>query len=262
MQEALDRIYQQDEYFENYYATAQGIKGYIDSIAVNGGYDEEMLALIKRFKNKGNLLDIGCAGGRFLANARKQGFNVCGIEPNPRMAAYAHDVLGLDVHCRNLEEGCGAANYFDIIHAADVLEHILEIKKAMAIIRRLLHNDGILVIKQPLMYNISLFNFFLKGNMLFKRDRYSLNPPAHLWEFDASSFRRFLRQEGLEIVYYKVFEGRAKPAAVYGAPTVKNKAACGLKHLSSFVSNYLLKGLGWGDRAIAVCKKAGNANSE
>ena len=46
--------------------------------------------------------------------------------------------------------------------------------------------------------------------MLLKHDRYSANPPAHLWEFTASSLKKFLLQNNWKIIYWLVFETKAK----------------------------------------------------
>lgn len=258
-QETLNKIYNGNDYFESYYATPTGIKGYIEGMADYNIYDEKAINLIKKYKKSGRLLDVGCAGGHFLINAKKSGYTVFGVEPNEKMAKYARDTLGFDVACKNLEDVTFDHNYFDVIHAGDILEHLLELPKSVEIIKGLLADDGILAIEQPLMYNNSIFNLFLRMNMLVKKSKYSASPPTHLWEFNATTLKKFLRKMGFEIVYYRISESRAKPLTAYEVPSTKNKVAFYIKNFSSFISNHVAKESGLGDRAFVVCKKTNGA---
>ncbi len=54
--------------------------------------------------SSGRLLDIGCAGGVFLDEARQRGFEVTGIELNASMALHARSKYGLEVMNARLEE--------------------------------------------------------------------------------------------------------------------------------------------------------------
>lgn len=46
---------------------------------------------------RGRLLDVGCAAGFFLDEARRRGWEVAGVDPSAAMCAHARDTLGLDV---------------------------------------------------------------------------------------------------------------------------------------------------------------------
>ncbi|MBU2541469.1 MAG: class I SAM-dependent methyltransferase [Candidatus Omnitrophica bacterium] len=252
----LDNIYNTDDYFDSYYVTVSGKKPYLEAMADYTEADEKIIKIIKKYKQDGRLLDVGCAGGHFLMNARKSGFKTFGVEPNKKMAEHARVVLGLDVVCGTLEDVDYEPDYFDIIHAGDVLEHMLNIRKSLEVLKTLLKEDGILIINQPLLYNKSLFDLFLKFNMLFKKNRYSNNPPAHLWEFNSTAIKKFLKNLGFEIIYYKVSEVQAKPLSVDKNHTLKNRIGYYIKNFSSIISNSLLfKMFEFGDRAIIVCKK-------
>jgi SAM-dependent methyltransferase len=255
-QEVLDNIYGGDEYFDTYYLTSSGAKPYIEGMMDFNAQDEEVIGLIKKFKATGSLLDVGCAAGHFLINARNSGYEVHGIEPNKKMAEYAKERFGLNIACGGLENGKFTGFSFDIIHTGDVLEHLLLIRENVDIIKYLLKDSGILVIEQPMMYNKTLFNLLLKLNMAFKKNRYSNNPPVHLWEFDSRTLPIFLKNMGFKLLYYKEFESRAKPLNMNKRLSIKNILGYHIKNISSYISNsILLKGLGVGDRALLVCKK-------
>ncbi len=72
----------------------------------------------------GRLLDIGCAGGVFLNEARGAGFEVMGIEINPRQAAAARENYGLEVLNSRIEDAPDGIGPFDVVTLLDVLEHI------------------------------------------------------------------------------------------------------------------------------------------
>lgn len=254
--EALSKIYNEGDYFEAYHATANGLKSYIGGMNDYAAADRETVSLIKKYKAGGFLLDLGCAGGRFLLGAQAAGYSVRGIELNMNMAAYARDTLGLAVVCSEIGNANFSRGHFDVIHAADVLEHLPGLKKDIPVIREWLKDDGIFVIEQPLVYNRSLFNLLLKANMLFKKNKYASNPPAHLWEFTPGTLKRFLKEAGFDIVYCEVYETRAKPLSVFSKPTLKNRLGFYLKNLSGFISNLsLFKPFEMGNRAFVVCSK-------
>jgi len=252
----LNDIYSDDDYFDNYYAGVKGVKNYIEGIPDRREQNFPIIDVIKHLKIKGKLLDVGCAAGGFLIDAKDSGYEVFGIELSKKMADYAREGLGLDVRCGTLEEADFKDKGFDIIYAGDVLEHIPELEKNMAIIKRLLADKGIFVINQPLTYNKSLYNLFLRLNMLFKKNRFTQNPPSHLWEFNAVTLKRFLEKIGFEIIYYKISETKAKPLVIYQKPGIKNMLGYCIKNFSSAISNVaMLKKFNFGDRALVVCRK-------
>tara|TARA_B100000315_G_C14590665_1_gene595553 strand:+ start:2568 stop:3491 length:924 start_codon:yes stop_codon:yes gene_type:complete len=256
--EVLDEIYNGYDYFEGYYGNGSRKSEYIAGMWDHSKNDLKTINLINLFKKSGKLLDLGCAGGRFMINARKSGFSVYGIEPNKKMATHAKEKLELEVLCRNIEDVSLEDRRFDIIHAADVLEHLLGLPKTMVTIKNVLEDDGILVISQPLTYNRSFYNLFLGINMLIKKDRYqSQNPPTHLWEFNFATLRKFIENMGFEILYYNISESKSRALSIYKSPTLKNLLGHYSKNISSFLSNNpISKMLKMGDRATVVCKKS------
>lgn len=257
-QELLDGIYSDNSYFENYHATHNGVESYIDAMECYRKNDEAVINLIKRHKPLGRLFDIGCAGGRFLASAARFGYDVYGIEPNMKMAEYAKNVFGFNVVPGKIQNVSFPEDYFDIIYASDVLEHILELRQSVRTIYGLLKKDGIFVVNQPLVYNRSFFNLLLKANMFFKQDKWAPNPPAHLWEFTPRTLKVFLNAMGFKITYLKVREMKAKPLTAFEEPTLKNKIGIVFKNVSRAISNSIIfRPFELGDRAVVICKKSG-----
>lgn len=259
-QDILMDLYSRSEYFDEYVAPGSDSVGYLTSLDSPNEYDEMTLALLAQHRRDGRLLDVGCAGGRFLARAKEVGYEVFGIEPNARMAAYARDVLSLKVFEGGLHNAGDifGPSFFDIVHLGDVLEHLCDLHGAFADIRSILREGGLLVLQQPMTYNRSLFNFFLGLNMLVKKDRYSPYPPLHLWEFVPGTMRRVLGEKGFQVLYFRTFE--SKPKTVSGTKDgSRAKARIGFyaKAVSCVVSNSpVFSFLGLGDRALVLCRKA------
>ena len=254
--QTLLNIYSQDDYFDNYYATADGIKGYTDAGIDIYRNDSLVLKRIREYKTRGRLLDIGCEGGHFLANAKKLSFETYGVEINKKMVDHARHANQLKVFEGDLAGADFEEGYFDIIYAQDVLEHMLDLNKNIEIIKKILNKDGIFVINQHLTYNKSLNNLFLAANMFFKKDRFSKYPPTHLWEFNAKTLKDYLIKSGFQILRYSLMESKAKPFNAKEGVDFKRLCGYCIKNLSSIVSNLkLLKRFNLGDRALVVCRK-------
>lgn len=111
-----------------------------------------ILRLIRKIYCKTNIkiLDVGCAGGHLIRFLEQRGFsNVYGID-NSKNAVQECKRNGI----KNILE-CDAAktgfsdNCFDIIVASDVLEHIQDEKSALKEWRRLLKDNGTLILFVP-----------------------------------------------------------------------------------------------------------------
>lgn len=127
---------------------------------LNAGYAEaepqlreearEVLAMLP--DPPGRLLDIGCAGGTFLDEARTHGFDVSGIELNPAMAQAARDTYGLEVRNDRIEDVPKGewTSRFDIVTLLDVLEHLPDPRTAIRRVAHWTRPGGSLLIRGPL----------------------------------------------------------------------------------------------------------------
>lgn len=96
------------------------------------------------------LLDIGAHAGRFIALARRRGWDADGLELNPRTAAYAASASGGRVHQGNLYTWSGGdAVGYDAITLTDVLEHIPDPRSALRRAHALLTPGGWIAVKVP-----------------------------------------------------------------------------------------------------------------
>ncbi len=108
------------------------------------------LDLIGAYKKSGTILDVGCATGFFLEKAKERGFRPYGVELSPYSCAIARKKLGEErVHLGTLETAPFGEKYFDVINMSDLLEHVRSPRETLRAARRLLKDDGVLVIMTP-----------------------------------------------------------------------------------------------------------------
>jgi 2-polyprenyl-3-methyl-5-hydroxy-6-metoxy-1,4-benzoquinol methylase len=150
----------------------------------------ERVDLLKKFKNKGKLLDFGCGTGWFLEYACNH-YNVTGYEPTESLAKFTSDLLKIKIE-RNLSKFKN--NSFDIITAFDVIEHVTEPRKTFQDYFRLLKKDGILLIYTPNANSI--------GFDYMKEHQNLVIPPLHLHYFNKKSIEE-LRSTPLDLIYFK-----------------------------------------------------------
>ena len=233
-------VYRRSQYFDEYIVPGSESMGYLESVHSANEYDEMTRACLSRYCSGGRLLDVGCAGGRFLALVEQAGYEGYGLEPNAQMAAHARETLGLKVVEGTLQDARErfGPSFFEIIHLADVLEHLWDLHGAFEEISYLLKGGGLLILQQPMTYHWTLFNLFLRLNMLMKKNRYSVFPPLHLWEFTPSSLRDVLSQKGFQVLHFRTFESKPKPIFIYSDPSVKKRIAFSVKALSCAISNF------------------------
>lgn len=105
---------------------------------------------LKRIKDSGNFLDVGCAAGYFIYGINKKSdWNVYGVEYSKEAVDYAKEKLNLDVRQGELVDANYPDKFFDYIHLNNVLEHVSEPVKLLDECRRILKPDGYFFVSVP-----------------------------------------------------------------------------------------------------------------
>jgi SAM-dependent methyltransferase len=148
------------------------------------------------FTGEGRLLDIGCGNGRYLSTLKKLGWQTYGIEQNPGSSEYARTELHLNVETGDLLNYKYLDKFFDVITMWHSLEHLYEPISTLKEVKRILKDDGLLVIAVP---NVDSF-----AAKVFKENWYQLEIPIHLIAFSPDSITRMLESAGFKIkkIYY------------------------------------------------------------
>jgi 2-polyprenyl-3-methyl-5-hydroxy-6-metoxy-1,4-benzoquinol methylase len=138
----FDRMY--DQRWADEWVEAEHHGTYKDAV-----FADVLSALASRLPgNRRRLLDVGAHAGRFIAAARRDGWNAEGLELNPRTAAFAAKASGAPVHQGNVHTFDAAGSY-DAITITDVLEHIPEPRAVLRRIHRFLAPGGWIAVKVP-----------------------------------------------------------------------------------------------------------------
>jgi SAM-dependent methyltransferase len=146
--------------------------------------------VIRKHKAGGRLLDVGCAYGFFLQEARRY-FDVAGIEIAEDAAAYCRH-NGLHVLSGVADEGhLAALGMMDVIVLLDVIEHLPSPQETLALCTRYLEPGGIIV--------ITTGDFASLYARLSGARWRLMTPPQHLWYFTRESVRRLARPLGLSV---------------------------------------------------------------
>ena len=153
----------------------------------------KILKRIRKYKRYGRLLDIGCATGFLLDEARRRKWEVSGVEISKWAAVYAKQKLNLDVINVSAEKTSFPDGFFDVIVMIDVLEHLTDPKYTLLEIRRILKNDGVLYISTP---NISSAVSRILGAKWWGINKF------HLFYFSKRTLEKMLDACGFKVKKY------------------------------------------------------------
>jgi SAM-dependent methyltransferase len=179
-------------YDPDYYATDDPKGGYanyfLDSGVNRRTFRDRVRAIEKRYGRKGRLLDVGCALGDFLMEAKDAGWDVEGVEISHFAAQRARE-RGLRVSAGRLENLDLPPASFDVITLYDAIEHMTDPVTTLAAVRRLLKPGGLLHLVTP---NVG----GLQARML-GRHWYHYKPGEHLFYFAPRTLRTTVERAGL-----------------------------------------------------------------
>lgn len=152
------------------------------------------LKLIEKYVPLGKLLDIGTAGGSFLAAAKKRDWQVSGIEPNKWLCEWGKKNYGIDIKQGTLEKNDFEPASFDLVTLWDVLEHVPDPSDTLTRINKLLKMNGTLVVNYP--------DIGSSVAKLMKR-KWVFVLTVHLFYFTPSTIKKILEKCGFEILVIK-----------------------------------------------------------
>lgn len=153
---------------------------------------------LKRYKNRGKLLDIGSSYGFYLKSFKSAGYKATGIELSNRAVSYSRNKLKLNTLQDSFEKHIFKYNKFDVITLFDVIEHFPDPQKSITKIRKILKKDGILVIQTP--------NYDSIISKITASRWYWLLVPQHLFLYSIKTIRFFLKNNGFKIMHITTWD--------------------------------------------------------
>jgi 2-polyprenyl-3-methyl-5-hydroxy-6-metoxy-1,4-benzoquinol methylase len=192
------------------------------------------------------LLDVGCGTGEFVQDALAQGWDAEGIESSRRAAEFARDRKKLPVAHAVLKNASCTSQSFAVVTFLDVLEHLRDPREEMLRAKRLLREDGIVVVRLP------NTNFHLLKcricDALHVTD-HGLQMRYHLNHFTPSTTKKLLRQVGFDPLDIDVGTSETISHAPWASHRVKRLYVGAATWVKSFT------GLNFGNILVAYARK-------
>ncbi len=139
---------------------------------------------------RGKMLDFGCGNGEFMARMHGHGWEVVGVEPDPKAVAHLKRRYGFDAR-PSLQDCEDLAGSFDLIILNHVIEHLPDPVEILAGCKKLMKPSARVIVVTP--------NAQSLGHRVFGRFWRGLEVPRHLNIFTATSLRQAFQAAGLEI---------------------------------------------------------------
>ena len=174
---------------------------------------------------KGNFLDIGCGLGSVLYFAKKDGWNVKGLELSPDLAKYVHDTLNVEVYVADFLDFENTDEKFDVVSLRHVLEHLPNSILALNKISALLKQGGYAHFEFPNINSIShRIQRFLSKTKLHKKKYSPSYQPGHCNEFSKKAFSYLLKLTSFELVRWETYSNKPFSNFIYNRIKIGTKA--------------------------------------
>lgn len=162
---------------------------------------------LENYRQTNKLLDVGSSYGFFLDEARRQGWQVVGMELALDQAAWAREHLGLpvveDLESRELEP-----HSFDVLTLWDVIEHVEDPHSFLKRCHTLIRPGGVVLLKTPNAEGLLQRGpWWLRPYLaLYWQLVYPANPMQHLYHFTPQVIERVLQESGFSVTETNVNE--------------------------------------------------------
>lgn len=181
-----------DYYTEDYFSGGHrdGYANYCASEPVLRREFARTVQFVRQYRNGGRLLEIGCAYGFFLEEARRF-YDVAGIEIADAAAVFCRRRGLTVINGMADEDNLARFGMMDVIVLLDVIEHLPDPQSTLALCRRYLNPGGVIIITTG---DFSSFYARVAG-----RNWRLMTPPQHLWYFTPESMRRLAQTVQLKL---------------------------------------------------------------
>lgn len=172
---------------------------YYQSLHGDGRYKEHamMARLINKNLFSGKILDIGCGTGEFLNILSPEKWEKWGVEP----AKFTNEILeknGIKAVTSGFMESDLPNNYFDVVTMFDVIEHIDNPVNYIKLIKKVLKDDGIVLVATP---NVTSLMAHLSGKYW-----YHFSPIGHITFYNPKILKKIMQKEGFENFFIKKYD--------------------------------------------------------
>ena len=174
--------YYESENYISHTDNKNGIVSFLYQTVKNYSIKKKVTLIRRLNKSSGKLLDIGAGTGDFLVAAKKNKWEISGVEVNENARVLAK---GKSVLLENsIEKFTGQT--FDVITMWHVLEHISNYEEILDKCHTLLNASGVLLIAVP--------NYKSFDAQYYKQNWAAYDVPRHLWHFSRNSLPKLLKR--------------------------------------------------------------------
>lgn len=179
-----------DVYTNEYHSIPQSMEQFVAAAQ----YERPKIEILKRFVQKGKLLEIGPSIGLFAYLAKQEGFEVEAIEMDPACCKFLREKIKIPaIETNDIAQQCQNKNCYDAIVLWQVIEHLEDPWKDLKAMVSALSNNGHLLISTP---NPQSFQF-----KLFKSKWTHVDAPRHFYLIPISLLIQYLSSLGLKHVH-------------------------------------------------------------
>ena len=136
---------------------------------------------------KKNILDIGSGTGVSCILLEKKGYNVTGVDPDPKNAQLINSKLKKGKCINSYFEDLKIENKVDVIWLTHVIEHLEQPDILLEKCKEWIGPEGIICIAVPDCGNPNMLN-------------HSLNNPYHVYHFSKNSLKRLFGKSGYDVI--------------------------------------------------------------
>lgn len=155
-----------------------------------------------KFKDRQNIkiLEIGCADGSFSSVLKDEGYDVFAVDISEKAIENAKK-NGLQATVVDIERGINfQRDFFDIVIAAEVIEHIYDTDFVLNEIKRVMKKDGYLFITTPNLASLKNRVRLLLGEYpQYSEFRIGDNQAGHIRNYTPKVLKQQLEQHGFAV---------------------------------------------------------------
>ncbi len=193
---SASKKYYEKDYFLEEYKNQYGKSYYEDEPKLRKLALQRVQILLRYLKPKASLLEIGCATGFFLDEARKAGYTVKGIELSKYASSSAIKRFGLEVENKSFENiPLSSLGKWDSICAFYTCEHFRSQKNCFEKISKSLHKGGAFCFALPSM----------KGPLFrhHRKEWENSHPRDHFADYTPMSIKKTLEIYDMKLIHIK-----------------------------------------------------------
>jgi SAM-dependent methyltransferase len=159
---------------------------------------EEITSDFAPYRQTNRLLDLGCGAGDLLTAARRNGWQAQGVDVAAHVVNHVRG-RGFEVFEGELSEAAYPSQHFDVVTAAELLEHIFEPRALVREVARILRPGGLFWTTTPHARGLSARVLGLDWRCIW--------PPEHLQLFSVSGLKALLGSAGFRDIHINTTGG-------------------------------------------------------